>query len=132
MYRNPDNHELFNLYKNISVSLPQNRKFDKFILIWFPDEKEHDIHSTGFALLKDDLQKRISKEFEVPVKLMVKSSASPDTEILRNLKIELSDYKMKNIEVIDHNFTDREAKWIIEAVGDYAVKDEERNYYVVD
>ena len=90
------------------------------------------LHSPEFAFEKDNLKKEIELEFGLKTTVIVKNlcdESTGDIEVIRNLKLALKNYRAKNIEVIDHNFEEEHASWIITAINDYIVKLENVDYY---
>ena len=103
----------------------------EFIFVWMINSDKVDLQSTEFALKKDELKTYLEKEFGVPVKIFVKSPAGSQQEISRNLKLAMKDYQIKNIEVIDHNFSEEQAEWILLSSGEFVIKKEDINYYKI-
>jgi len=92
------------------------------------------LHSPEFAFEKDNLKKKIELELEFSLKttIIVKNlynESTGDVEVIRNLRLALKHYKAKNIEVIDYNFKEEYASWIIAAIYDYIVRLENVDYF---
>ena len=130
----PGYHEengLLKLYQEIIGNKTKPAGIEKVVFVLLVSSQTQDIHSTSFAIEKDRLQRRISNDFSTPAKVIVKNPESPDKEVIRNLKIELDKYRVKDIEVVDINFKPDFARWIIEATNDYVIWDTDRNYYFI-
>ena len=122
--------QLLEVYKEIIRS--KKTKIEDFVFVWLVSEDSKTIHSPEFAFEKDNLMKRIEFEFGLKTTLIVKNlnnESIGNVEVIRNLRLALKDYKTKNIEVIDYNFKDEYAGWIVGATDDYIIKSENIDYY---
>lgn len=128
---NPSYSALLNLYRDI-VSSKTN--LEEFIFVWLVNEDNSVLHSPEFTFEKDNLRKEIEAQLGLQTTILVKNNAYhsiDDVEIIRNLKIALKDYKAKNIEIVDHKFDKKYALWILEAINDYIVKYDNKDYYTL-
>ncbi len=126
-----EENRLLMLYKEIITDNADQINIKKIIFVKLISTSNEDIHSTTFALENNRLQNKISNDFGIQAKVLIKDTESPDREIIRRLNIELAKYKVKDIEVLDHNFEHRFAKWLLEATNDYVVQYKGHDYYVV-
>jgi hypothetical protein len=101
----------------------------EFIFVWMVNDSSLDLQSTGFALEKDDLKNHLEKSFGIPVKIFVKSPSGPTQEIVRNLSLALKNYQTKNIEVVDHQFTNEQAEWLLLSGKEYVIKKRDVDYF---
>ena len=124
------NNPLLEVYKSIVKS--KKAKIEEFIFVWLVSRDNIILHSPEFALEKDKLKEMIELDFGLKTTVIVKNlinNSIGDVEVIRNLRLALKDYKTKNIEIIDHNFKDEYASWIIEATNDYIVKSDKVDYF---
>ena len=121
---------LLNIYKNIIKS--KKTRIEEFIFIWLVSKDNKTLHSPEFAFEKDNLKKEVELEFGLKTTVIVKNlynESAGDIEVVRNLKLALKNYRANNIEVIDHNFKEEHASWLIAAIKDYIVKSKNVDYF---
>ena len=121
---------LFNIYKNIIKR--KKTRVEKFIFIWLVSKDNKTLHSPEFAFEKDNLKKVIESEFGLKTIIIVKNIYNENTgdiEVIRNIKLALKNYRFKNVEVIDCNFKEEHAGWIIATINDYIVKSKNIDYF---
>lgn len=109
----------------------RSSKVEKAIIILFVNTMIGDIRSLEFSnelkQIKSDYQGFFGLK---KVEVIVKDIHSADnTEVKRNLKNALRDYKINQIEVIDENFDNEKATWILDINSEYLVEKANQNYY---
>ena len=123
--------KLENLYKEILNSNDKTR-VKEIIVVWLVSIDTNELHSTKFALKKNEYSSSLEEFYGIKATIIVKNlneSNTGDSEVIRNLRIGLENYKVKEIEVIDKNFNDERAQWLIDATNDYIIKLNNVNYF---
>lgn len=117
---------LLSIYRNLA----DKTNLQKMILVWIVNDQKIGIHSTEFALQKSKLKEQIERSLGLETSVVVKSSAGSEIETIRNLRLLLKGYRLKNIEVIDEGFTPQYAGWLLKVAGDeIVVKWENHRYF---
>ena len=115
------------LYQNIV----KYTNIQEFIFVWMIDHNSIDLQSTDFAIKKEELKNQIENDFGVPVKIIVKSHSGSSQEVIRNLKLALKKYNLKNIEIIDCHFTNEQAEWLLLSGKDFVIKKRDIDYFKI-
>lgn len=110
----------------------QGKQFERLIFVLLVDLDTEKIQSLEFDNYRKDQEKELNRLFNKKIDLIVKNDrVNNDSEIKRNLKNVLKSYKTEQIEVIDENFDNKKAAWILDANTDYLIKNENVNYYSI-
>lgn len=124
--RKPD---LLSVYAEL-LNGDKESKIEKAVLVLLTDTRKEDIYSIEF----DNEVKQHAKVFEQllrrKIDTIVKDIYSSDnTEVKRNLKNALNEYNINQIEVLDENFTNEMAGWLLNINSKYFIEKENQNYY---
>jgi hypothetical protein len=105
-------------------------KIDKAVFILQVDLESEEIQSLKFNDFRKEKEKELKTMFKTHIDLIVKNKKNnSDIEIKRNLKNILKNYKMDQIEVIDENFDNNKALWLLESNTEYLIKSKNEQYY---
>ncbi|MGQ1787988.1 hypothetical protein [Saccharicrinis sp. GN24d3] len=100
------------------------------IVIWMINVDADELHSTQFGLKKSEVAADLENRLGKKVTLIVKNIHNSDnTEVVRNIKVSLKEYTLKQVELVDNIIDDDKCYWLIEATQDYVIKSEKINYY---
>jgi len=120
---------LLSIYSKLILGLFKTQ-FDKIIIVLLVDIETEKIQSLEFDNYCKERENEFKRMFNNTIELIIKSvSNNNDTEIKRNLKNVLKNYKMEQIEVIDENFDENKAIWILESNSEYVINNENEQYY---
>lgn len=108
----------------------KSSKIEKTVMVLFTDTRKQDIRSLEFD---NEVKQQVAIFEQIlgrKVEIIVKDIDSEEnTEVKRNLKNALRDYKINQIEVIDENFDNEKATWILDINSEYFVEKANQNYY---
>lgn len=129
-FLNEKNNKILKTYSYI-IQAEESIEFEKLIFIWLVDRDVEEIQSTSFDLERKSIEKNLSTLFNNETILLIKNSrGGKDDEIKRSLKNLLSNYKLEQLEVIDENFDELKASWLIAGNPEYIFNDgKKRSYY---
>lgn len=120
---------LLSIYSKLILGLFKTQ-FDKIIIVLLVDIETEKIQSLEFDNYCKERENEFKRMFNNKIELIIKSvSNNNDTEIKRNLKNVLKNYKMEQIEVIDENFDENKAIWILESNSEYVINNENEQYH---
>ena len=124
---------LCNLYSSF-LKDEIKEKCDKVVFILLVDLDVEEIQSMKFANHIKTQKSDLSRLFNIEVDLIIKNDQTiNDAEIKRNLKNILENYKINQMEVIDENFDNEKASWLLESNTEYLIEDKNINYhYLLD
>jgi hypothetical protein len=106
------------------------KQFEKIIFILLVDLDSDKVQSLEFENHRKGQEDELNKMFNDNIELIIKNTRSNnDVEIKRNLKNVLKNYRMEQIEVIDENFDENKANWILESNTEYIINNENEQYY---
>ncbi|MGM0582823.1 MAG: hypothetical protein ACQETL_19260 [Bacteroidota bacterium] len=126
---------LLDVYRDIVKGGKRKKILEEFIVVWIVNEKLSVLQSPEFTFRKEQLKNRLESELGLQTTIIAKSIANDlddNVEIIRNLRISLKHYKAKNIEIVDVDFDKKYAIWVLEAINDYIVKYDNKNYYTLN
>jgi len=105
-------------------------KFEKVIFVLLVDLDAEKIQSSDFDNFVKEEKLNLQRLFDVEVELIIKNKQTiSDVEIKRNLKNILKDYRVNQMEVIDENFDNEKANWLLEGNTEYLIDDKDNSYY---
>lgn len=105
-------------------------KFDKIVIVLLVDLKLEDLQSIEFDRVLKSQENEYQRLFNNRIELIVKNIHSKnDIEIKRNLRNSLENYRINQIEVVDENFDNEKAVWLIESGTEYYIDQENKNFY---
>jgi hypothetical protein len=109
-----------------------NKQFEKILFVLLVDLDPEKVQSLEFENHRKGQEDELNKMFNDNIELIIKNTRSNnDIEIKRNLKNVLKNYRMEQIEVIDENFDEVKASWIIESNTEYMVDIKNEQYYSI-
>jgi hypothetical protein len=107
-------------------------KFDKVVFILLVDLDVEKIQSMKFAKYIKTQKSDLVRLFNIEVDLIIKNDQTiNDAEIKRNLKNILENYKINQMEVIDENFDNEKASWLLESNTEHLIEDKNINYHYI-
>lgn len=120
---------LFPLYIELIKGNKLN-KINKVVILFLVDTQITDIRSLEFDSEVKKKKVDYANLFGTEVEMIVKDiNSNDDSEVKRNLKNVLKDYKINQIEVMDDNFDNENATWVLDVNSEYFVENETQNYY---
>lgn len=123
------NSGLLNTYGHILQTLDE-KPFERFVLVWLIDREQEEIHSTAFDLERKEVESKFIQLLGLNTQILIKNKRNKkDEEIKRNLKNILSEYSTNQLEVVDENFDDEKARWLVERNSEFFVEDHPDNQY---
>jgi hypothetical protein len=122
---------LCNLYSSF-LKDEIKEKCDKVVFILLVDLDVEEIQSMKFSKHIKTQKSDLFRLFNTEVDLIIKNDQTiNDAEIKRNLKNILEGYKINQIEVIDENFDNEKASWLLESNTEYLIEDKNINYHYI-
>ncbi|MDG4945731.1 hypothetical protein NMK71_04835 [Weeksellaceae bacterium KMM 9713] len=123
--------KLIQLYSSI-LRQEIAERFDKVLIVLLVNLKVEDLQSLEFDRYLKSQEQEYQRLFSNQIELIVKNiHTKNDSEIKRNLKNSLEKYRINQIEVVDENFDNKEAIWLIESGTEYYIDEENKNFYSV-
>ncbi|ALU74432.1 hypothetical protein AUW17_03730 [Tenacibaculum dicentrarchi] len=105
-------------------------KFEKILFVLLVDLASEELQSLDFNKKLKSREGDLKQLFGEKVELVVKNKRTKnDTEIKRSLRNVLKKYNPKQIEVIDENFDNEQACWLIDSNPAYFIEDKNKKYY---
>lgn len=121
---------LCNLYSSLLKNEIKQR-CNRVVFILLVDLDIEEIQSMKFANFIKNQRNELSRLFSIEVDLIIKNEKTiNDAEIKRNLKNILENFKINQIEVIDENFDNEKASWLLESNTEYLIETN-KNYYCI-
>jgi hypothetical protein len=121
---------LCNLYSSL-LKDEIKEKCDRVVFILLVDLDIEEIQSMKFANFIKNQRIDLTRLFNIEVDLIIKNEQTiNDTEIKRNLKNILDSYRINQMEVIDENFDNEKASWLLESNTEYLIESNENYHYI--
>ena len=128
-FKNEREPKLFNLYTNV-LKKEIESNFDKVVIVLLTNSKVGEIQSLEFNNRVKEVEREIKMQLKVKADVIVKNETTlDDSEIKRNLKNVLKNYKINQMEVVNGNFDLIKASWLLEVNSEFFIYDENVNYY---
>ncbi|SNR32498.1 hypothetical protein SAMN06265371_101279 [Lutibacter agarilyticus] len=106
------------------------KKIEKIVFILLVDLEIEKIQSMEFANYVKNQKIDLERLFDIEVNLIIKNEQTVnDIEIKRNLKNILQNYRINQMEVIDENFDNQKAGWLLESNTEYLIENKDKNYH---
>ncbi|MDC6350478.1 hypothetical protein PP178_02865 [Zeaxanthinibacter sp. PT1] len=117
--------ELINIYSEVLNAI-KDHKIERIIMVWLRHSEAEELQTTDFDLEKRKWTQQFQTIFAgIPIDLLVKNeSVQKDLEIKRNLKHLLGSYKINQLEVIDENFDEEKAAWLLQINTEYFITED--------
>lgn len=121
---------LCNLYSSL-LKDEIKEKCDRVVFILLVDLDIEEIQSMKFANFIKNQRIDLTRLFNIEVDLIIKNEQTiNDAEIKRNLKNILDSYRINQMEVIDENFDNEKASWLLESNTEYLIESNENYHYI--
>lgn len=108
----------------------KSSEIERAVIVLLVDTKKYDIRSLSFGNQVKQVKNDHSTLLGIDVEVIVKDILLvDDSEVKRYLRNTLKDYKIEEIEVVDENFDNEKASWLLDINSEYFVEKENQNYY---
>ena len=123
--------EIFNIYAHI-INNGRLENIEELLFIWEVDRAATQLHTAFFDEEKRSLKNELEQLFKQDVMLFAKNKNNQnDSEIKRLIRQVIGEYRLSEIEVIDNDFSQEQAQWLVESTCDCILRKQGFDYSVL-